>query len=135
MDQDNRETPVKQVLEDECETPLKQMLVDDCEIPLKQALEGDFETSLKQVRGIEIKRATMYKPVLGNEKPGDHHETDEDEASAYHGMDLDLTLHDWSNPVNQVIIDSSRALMSDSQPRAMDYYEQWSYRLISGDVD
>ena len=73
--------------------------------------------------------------MVGNEEPGDQHATDEDEASASHGMDLDLTMHDWGNPVNQVIIDPSRALMSDSQPRAMDYFELWSYRTISGEVD
>ena len=118
MDHDEHETPLK--VEDECETaletPLELVSEDDRENPLKQMLGDNRETPLKQVRENEDKRKTMNEKVFVNVDPGDR-------TSACHGMDLDLTVHDWGNPVNQVIIDPSRAQMSDSQPRAMDYFD------------
>ena len=99
------ETPLKHGMgyRDEHETTYKPVVEDDRETPLKRVLEDEHEAPLEVF----------------------HNEENAEQPSACHdgSMDLDLTVHDWGNPVNQVVIDPSRALISDPQPKAMDYFD------------
>ena len=47
--------------------------------------------------------------------------TDQEQVEAFDGqsMDLALTVHDWGIRAAEVIMDLSRALISDPQPRPM----------------
>ena len=81
-------------------------------------------TPLQQAKGDIDDCETPLKQVVGNGEEPETPTTQDQTCSCREGsMNLDLTEHDQGNPANQAIIDQSGALMSDPQPRAMNYFD------------
>ena len=82
------------------------------------------ETPLQQAKGDIDERETLPKQVLGNGEESDMSTTQDPTGTCHVGsMNLNLTEHDQGNPANQAIIGQSGAMMYDSQPRAMNYFD------------